>query len=62
MKKAMIATILVSMSFLATGCGMMNMGSEEAAIVKINTASALKGRTIESTLKLINSEKAELIK
>ena len=61
MKKAMIATILVSMSFLATGCALMN-GGEEAAVIKINTASALKGRTIESTLKLINSEKAELIK
>ena len=42
------------------GCSLIK--SEEAVILKVDTSSVLRGRTIDTQIKITNSEKAEQIK
>lgn len=45
-----------------SSCSLFHNKSEEAISLKIDTATALKGRTVSSHISIIDSEKAEIIK
>lgn len=59
MKKTILFGLLGVISFLCTGC--FESKSEEAITLKIDTASVLKGRIIESTLKVDNDTNAVIV-
>lgn len=51
--------IIAALAMLATGC---THKSEEAVSLKIDTASMLRGRSVDAKVIINNSEKAEVIK
>jgi len=54
MKKAVF---LLALCFLTSSCSFKK--SEESVVLKIDTASVLKGRSIDASVLIKNSEKAE---
>lgn len=55
----LVIILLLSLGFIS--CESMKK-SEEAIVLKIDTQSLLKGREIQTTILINNSEKAEAVK
>jgi len=54
---------LLSLALIClTSCSLMQKKSEEAIQLKIDTATPIKGRTVDSHITIVDTEKAELVK
>jgi len=58
--KYLLSFALIAISL--TSCSLIKEKSEESIDLKISTATPLKGRTIDSHVTIVNTEKAELAK
>jgi len=54
--------VLLLLAFSCTACSFFYPKSEEAVIITVDTASILKGRTVDARVLIKNSDKAEVIK
>ena len=50
------------LAVLALSCGCSMQKSEEGIVLKMDTSSVLRGRTLDAKVTITNSDKAEQIK
>ena len=56
MKVLFLSALVAILGISATSCSMMEAKSEEAIVLKVDTASVMKGRVIKGSIEIDNQE------